>query len=135
MRKSFCVPSAIAISTTDAFCKNEINPINHSGQNEMPMPPSEYVCFSCRKNNQTELTLVKAKTTLVMTPLHITIQWINELHKHLCHDPHEQKVINKYYCKGQTNKIRYLMYPGISTILRNKKTKKSNHFLLTFIGR
>lgn len=93
----------------------------------MPMPLSEYICFNCRKKFYDELPLVKAKTTLVMIPLHIAMQWITELHKHLVKDPNDINIKTKAYCEGRIHNLRYLLYPGISVILSKRGQEKCKH--------
>lgn len=129
IRTSFCVRNAIDISIGIAYCGYRMELITCSGKNKMPMPPSEYICFDCRKKHQDELPMLKAKTTLVMMPLHISMQWINELHKHLVEHPDDEDIVNDYYCEGRVHNIRYLLYPGISVILQNKKKRLCNGYL------
>lgn len=120
------MPSISALEMHIVGTKSEV--ITRSGNNKIPMPPSEYICFDCRKNLQYELPLLKAKTTLVMMPLHIAMQWISELRKHLGEYPRDKNVVNKYYCEGQVHNIRYLLYPGISVILRQMNSKSCTAF-------
>lgn len=123
IRASFGVQNAIDISIGNAYCRNQLELITCSGNCTIPMRPSDYICFGCRKNLQYELPMLKAKTTLVMMPLHIAMQWISELRKHLGKHPHDKNIVNKYYCEGQVHNIRYLLYPGISVILRHMNSK------------
>lgn len=86
----------------------------------MPMPPSEYICLDCRKSLQNKLPLIHAKTTLIMMPIHISKQWINELQKHIQLSNGEYSSITHSDYEGEVHGIRYLLYPGINTILSRK---------------
>lgn len=88
-----------------------------SGSSAIDVSPDWYVCYDCQKK-KAKTVRIACKTTLVFTPAHICIQWIEELRKHVQAGASDTHVITGNYCEGRVNGVRYLFYPGCGVLMK-----------------
>lgn len=88
-----------------------------SGSSPIDVSPDWYVCHDCQKK-EAKTVRIASKTTLVFTPAHICIQWIEELRKHVRATESDTHVITGSYCEGCVNGVRYLFYPGCNVLMK-----------------
>lgn len=107
----------------DVYCRSCFWNSQNSGNAAMPIAPEEYLCYDCQKVLFTSAPRIPCKTTLVFTPAHICVQWIEELRKHISPGAEDTHSINGVFCEGCVNGIRYLLYPGSEVIHTVLKTR------------
>ena len=55
----------------------------------------------------------------MLTPGHICTQWVHELKKHIAPAEDDYELSEGDLIEGQIHGVRYVLYPGIATILKS----------------